>query len=216
MTLLLAFLLAAKPIPAQKKPPRADPARALALRIQKFYAHTRDFSAKFTQHRVSASLGRAEDLTGTVRVKKPGLVRWDYEKPEPRSIYLEGKTLSMYFPEDKQAQVSHDFGGDQLSSAFSFLWGQGDLLKEFEPRPGKRPEGLPEGDPLELLPKKPMPGVEKLLFLVGKDGQVVASVVTNPQGDTNQITFSEAKIDQGLEDRLFHFDPPKGTFVQNL
>src|SRR5947209_5439435 len=201
--MILALLLALTPV-------------QVAQRVQHFYAHTRDFSAKFAQHRVSAALGRAEDLTGTVRVKKPGLVRWDYEKPEARSIYVEGKTLWMYFPEDKQAQVSRSFGGDQLSSAFTFLWGQGDLLKEFTPSLGKRPDGLPDGDALQLMPKKPMAGVEKLLFVVGKDGQVLASVVTNPQGDTNQIVFTEPRVDQGLKADLFHFEPPKGTFVQNL
>ena len=216
MILLLAILLAARPAPAHQKPVKPDPARELAMRIQKFYARTKDFSARFAQHRISASLGRADDLTGTLRVKKPDLVRWDYETPEPRSIYLEGKTLSIYFPEDKQAQVNHDFGGDQLSSAFSFLWGKGDLLREFDPRPGKKPEGLPAGDALELLPKKQMPGVTKLLLVVGKDGQVQASLVTSPQGDTNQIVFSEPRVDQGLEDALFHFVPPKGTFVQKL
>ena len=50
----------------------------------------------------------------------------------------------------------------------------------------------------------------------GKDGQVLASVVTNPQGDVNQLVFSEAKVDQGLPDALFHFEPPKGAFVQEF
>lgn len=211
MHFALALLLA---LPAAPK--KGSPAVQLANRIHRFYAHTKDFSAPFRQHRVSAAMGRAEDLSGTVRVKKPNLVRWDYDAPEARSIYVEGKTLWMYFPEDKQAQVSRDFGGDQLSSAFTFLWGKGNLLDEFEPRPGKRLDGLPQGDALELLPKKPMAGVERLLFVVGKDGQVLASVAWNPQGDTNQIVFGEAKIDQGLDEKLFHFEPPKGTYVQNL
>jgi outer membrane lipoprotein-sorting protein len=51
---------------------------------------------------------------------------------------------------------------------------------------------------------------------VGRDGQVLASVVTNPQGDVNQIVFSGAKIDQSLPDSLFHFEPPKGAYVQEM
>jgi outer membrane lipoprotein-sorting protein len=58
--------------------------------------------------------------------------------------------------------------------------------------------------------------VAKLVFVVAKDGQVLASVTTNSQGDTNQIVFSEAKVDQGLPDALFHFDPPKGAYVQEF
>ena len=212
MLVLLAFLLAA---PTHRKPP-ADPARALAGRVQSFYAHTRDFSAKFNQHYSYLAMGRVEDSEGSVQVKKPGSVRWDYQKPDQRTLYVQGRTLWIWRPDDKEAQVKRDFGGDQLSSAFTFLWGKGDLLKEFSPRIVARPAGLPKGDALELLPVKPVAGVQKLLFVVGKDGQVLASVVTNPQGDVNQIVFSEARVDQGLPDSLFHFEPPKGAFVQEF
>lgn len=201
---------------ARAKPAPGDPATAVARRIQAFYAHTKDFSATFAQHYAYLAMGRAEDSAGTVRVKKPGFVRWDYEKPEARSIYLAGKTLWIWKPEDKEANVNRAFGGDQLSSAFTFLWGKGDLLKEFAPRAVARPDGLPAGDALELTPLKPVTGVVKLLFIVGKDGQVLASVVTNPQGDVNQIVFSAAKVDQGLADEVFRFEPPKGAYVQEL
>ena len=209
---MLAILLTLLATTAQPAPDGT----ALAKRIQAFYAHTRDFTAAFAQHYSYAAMGRVEDSTGTVRIKKPGLVRWDYDKPEVRSLYLQGKTLWIWKPEDKEAVVNRSFGGEQLSSAFTFLWGRGDLLKEFEPRAVARPKDLPEGDALELKPKKPVPGVVKLLFVVGKTGQVVASVVTNPQGDVNQIVFSNTKIDQGLDDALFHFEPPKGAYVQEL
>jgi len=207
MVLLLALLLAAPP---------KEPARALAHRVHAYYAQTKDFSATFRQHYTYTAIGRVEDSEGLVQVKKPGLVRWDYEKPERRSLYIENRTLWIWRPDDQEAQVKRDFGGDQLSSAFTFLWGKGDLLKEFTPAQGPVPEGLPAGEGLELTPLKPVSGVQKLLFVVGKDGQVLASVVTNPQGDVNQIVFRQAKVNQGLPDSLFHFVPPKGAYVQEL
>jgi outer membrane lipoprotein carrier protein len=207
MALVLALLVAV---------PASEPAHAIARRVQAFYAKTRDFSASFRQHYEYVAIGRAEDSEGVVRVKKPGLVRWDYEKPEKRTLYLSGKTLWIWRPDDQEAQVNRNFGGDQLSSAFTFLWGKGNLLSEFSPRAVPVPEGLPAGDGLELTPLKPTPGVQKLLFVVGKDGHVLASVVTNPQGDVNRIVFGDAKVDQGLPDALFHFSPPKGAFVQEF
>ncbi|HUJ26598.1 MAG TPA: outer membrane lipoprotein carrier protein LolA, partial [Myxococcales bacterium] len=162
------------------------------------------------------AMGRVEDSEGTVQVKKPGFVRWDYQKPDKRVLYVENRTLWIWRPDDNEVQVKRDFGGDQLSSAFTFLWGKGDLLKEFAPKKVDPPKGLPAGDGLELTPLKPTPGVSSLLFVVGKDGQVLASVVTNPQGDVNQMTFSAAKVNQGLEDKVFHFEPPKGAYVQEF
>jgi outer membrane lipoprotein carrier protein len=207
MGLVLALLLAA---------PHKDPGSAIARRVQAFYAKTKDFSATFRQRYTYVAMGRTEDSEGTVRVKKPGLVRWDYARPEKRTLYLQGTTLWIWRPEDQEAQVKRDFGGDQLSSAFTFLWGKGDLLREFSPKAVRAPAGLPPGEGLELTPLKPAPGVQKLLFVVGKDGQVLASLVTNPQGDLNQIVFAEAKVDQGLADSLFQFTPPKGAYVQEF
>ena len=208
MTALVAALLLA--VPAK------DPGRAIARRVQAFYAQTKDFSAGFRQHYTYVAIGRVEESEGVVQVKKPGRVRWDYAKPDRRTLYIEDRTLWIWRPDDQEAQVKRDFGGEQLSSAFTFLWGKGNLLKDFSPRAVPAPEGLPKGDALELTPIKPMPGIEKLLFVVARDGQVLASVVTNPQGDINQIVFTGAKIDQGLSDSLFHFAPPKGAYVQEL
>src|SRR3954454_24837357 len=143
---------------AGRAPPAWDPGRALAQRGQKFYAHTKGFSAKSAQHYSYVSMGRTEDSSGTVQVKKPGSVRWDYEKPDKRTLYVQGKTLWIWRPDDKEAQVKRDFGGDQLSSAFTFLWGKGDLLKEFSPKVVPVPAGLPAGDGLQLTPVKPVPG----------------------------------------------------------
>jgi len=208
MTALVAALLLA--VPAK------DPGRAIARRVQAFYAQTKDFSAGFRQHYTYVAIGRVEESEGVVQVKKPGKVRWDYAKPDRRTLYIEDRTLWIWRPDDQEAQVKRDFGGEQLSSAFTFLWGKGNLLKDFSPRAVPAPEGLPKGDALELTPIKAIPGIEKLLFVVAKDGQVLASVVTNPQGDINQIVFTGAKIDQGLSDSLFHFAPPKGAYVQEL
>jgi outer membrane lipoprotein carrier protein len=205
--ILLALLLATT---------AKDPGRALARRVQTFYAHSKDFSAHFAQHYTYVAMGRVEDSEGTVQVKKPGSVRWDYDKPDKRSIYVEGKTLWIWRPDDNEVQVKRNFGGDQLSSAFTFLWGRGDLLKEFSPSVKPAQPGLPNGDVLELKPLKPIPGVDKLLFVVGKDGQVLASVVTNGQGDVNQMVFTDTKVDQGLKPEVFHFEPPKGAYVQEF
>ena len=230
MPILLALALLAAPH-------AKDPGRALAQRVQRFYASTRDFSARFAQHYSYLALGRVEDSEGTVQVKKPGLVRWDYQKPDRRVIYLENRTLWIWRPDDQEAQVRENFGGDQLSSAFTFLWGKGDLLAEFSAKAVPRPEdvpGLPKGEAVELLPREPQPsvhkllfvveltplkpvaGVSKLIFVVARDGQVLATLVTNPQGDVNQMVFTAAKVNQGLADALFHFEPPKGAYVQKL
>src|SRR5438270_187751 len=108
---LACLLLAAPKQPKTHHAPAAakDPARELASRVQRFYAHTKDFSANFAQHYTYVAMGRVEDSSGTVQVKKPGLVRWDYQKPDARTLYVENKTLWIWRPEDKEVQVKRNF-----------------------------------------------------------------------------------------------------------
>src|SRR5437660_9210324 len=169
--LLLALLLA---VPAK------DPGRALAQRVQAFYAHSKDFSASFRQHYTYVAIGRVEESEGVVQVKKPGRVRWDYAKPDRRTLYIEDRTLWIWRPDDQEAQVKRDFGGEQLSSAFTFLWGKGNLLKDLSPKSVPTPAGLPQGDALELTSLQPVPGVQQLLSVVPNDRQALARAHTHP------------------------------------
>ena len=73
--------------------------------------------------------------------------------------------------------MKRNFGGDQLSSAFTFLWGKGDLLKEFAPRKVDPPKDLPQGDALELTPLKANSGVQRLLFVVSPKGTRLARLI---------------------------------------
>ena len=213
---------------AAKKPPAAVPAtsaaepaevksgRVVAQRVQRFYGRTKDFSAAFAQRYSYPALDRVDEKTGLVQVKKPGLVRWEYQTPEKKLLLLDGAAFWQWVPEDNQVTVKRSLTGNELSSAFTFLWGKGDLLAEFSPRSIPRPGGLPLGEALELLPKKPGGSVQKLVFVVGPRGQVVASVVTDAQGNENRLIFSDAKVDQKLPDAGFRFVVPKGASVQEL
>ena len=196
--------------------PEVKQGRKLAERVQKYYGRTKDFSASFAQRYSYLALGRVDEKTGTVQVKKPGLVRWEYKTPENKLLVLDGSAFWQWAPEDNQVVVKRNVQATELSSAFTFLWGKGDLLAEFSPKTIALPEGMPKGEALELLPKKPGGSVQKLVFSVDAKGQVVASQVTDAQGNENRLVFSAAKVDQKLQDALFKFEVPKGASVQEL
>jgi len=204
MPALIVALLAA----AQSQAPAArDPATAIAQRVQRHYERIQDFSARFAQTSTYPTFGNVKNATGKVFLKKPVLLRWQYD--DGRLIVIDGKELWNWNPEDKEAQVKRGFGADQVPSEFAFLFGKGKLLDRFTVRSVAR-----AGEVIELVPRKPSPDVQKLLFVVDKRGQVLASVLTNGQGDVNQLVFSEAKVSSGLPDSLFRFDPPKDAHVQ--
>src|SRR5256885_820987 len=208
-------LIAALPVATQSQAPAAkDPATAIAMRVQRHYERIQDFCASFAQTSTYPTFGNVKNASGKVFLKKPVLLRWQYD--DGRLIVIDGKELWNWNPEDKEAQVKRGFGADQVPSEFAFVFGKGKLLDRFAVRSIPPPEGLPAGDAIELVPRKPSADVQKLIFVVDKRGQVLASVLTNGQGDVNQLVFTGVKVGSGLSDSLFRFDPPKDAHVQVL
>jgi outer membrane lipoprotein carrier protein len=210
----LLALLVALPAPAKEKSPE-ELGQALVQRVQRYYRRAQDFSARFDQLYTYVAFQRTRESTGKVEVKRPGLLRWESDKPDKLVIVLDGKDYWQYSPEDNSVLHKAGFSSDQLSSAFTFLWGKGDLLQEFAARAVPRPEvaGLPAGDAVELVPRQPQPQVKKLVFIVGQTGQVLASLVTDSQDNLNRLVFHDAKLNGHLPDAHFKFEPPKGATV---
>jgi outer membrane lipoprotein carrier protein len=210
MRFAVALLVAAATAPARPK----DPATAIAQRVQRYYERIKDFSAAFAQTSTYPTFGNVTKAAGKVFLKKPDLLRWEYD--DGRLIVLDGTKLWNWNPEDKEVQVKSGFGPDQVPPEFAFLFGRGKLLDRFNVRAVPRPPELPGGEAIELVPKKPSPDVQKLLFTVDGKGQVLATVLTNGQGDLNQLVFREAKVNSSLPGSLFRFEPPKDAHIQEL
>ena len=150
MTSLFSVLLLAAP--AFKGPPVKEPRAALASKVQRFYEHAKDFSARFVQTTTYPTFGNVKRAAGKVFLKKPDLLRWEYD--DGRLIVLDGKSLWNWNPEDKEASVKRAFGIAQVPQEFSFLFGKGNLLDKFNPKIlEQKPEGLPAGEALELTPR---------------------------------------------------------------
>lgn len=212
----------APPKPIQPAPSPAKPAddaeaagRALADKVQRFYESTKDFTAAFDQAYRYKAMARVQKSGGTVQVKKPGLMRWDYDRPYEKHFVLDGKSLWMHEPDDRAVSVQREFSSDALSSAVTFLWGRGKLTDEFTVRRVARPDLGPAV--LELVPKKAQSGFARLFFAVDEaTGAVQSSLVVDSQGNENRITFKDVKTNQGLADARFRFEVPKGVAVREL
>jgi outer membrane lipoprotein carrier protein len=197
---LATALLVALAAPASEPPSAA----ALTRQVQAFYERTRDLEADFTQTWVYAGPGRKLTSTGTLKVKKPGLMRWDYLTPSPKVVAVTGKKLVQYEPEERQAFVDEAFDATAMTSAVGFLLGTGDLVRDFD-------ASLGEGGRLVLRPKTADPRVARITFTVGKEGEVLATSVLDGSGNENRLTFSAIRRNGGLTDAAFEVKLPAGT-----
>ena len=200
-TLLLTLLSAT---PAQTSAQVID-------RLQKTYDSTADLHATFEQVYHFKVNGLERKSSGQVFVKKPGKMRWDYTKPNPRYFISDGVTLWVYVPADAQA-FEQPLESSQVAAALSFLVGQGDLVGDFDHAllpPGPRGELR-----LQLVPKKSTRQYRKLvLSLHPETFRVVGTEVEDPVGNLNTLTFLDLRVNQGLPDEGFDFTPPDGTRV---
>ncbi len=189
---LLALALAAAP--------QGD-ATALARKVQAFYERTRDLEARFTQTYTYAGFGRRQVSSGTLRVKKPGMMRWDYEKPAPKTIAVKGSRLVQYEPEENQAYVDDKFDASAMSAAVTFLLGKGDLAREFD-------LSVDDLGALVLRPKTPDPRVDSIALTVAEDGAVTATRVVDGSGNVNELKFAATRRNVGLPDSAFEVKLP--------
>ena len=192
---LLALLCAAAPAAPQD-------GAALAREVQAFYERTRDLEAGFVQTYTYAAGGRRQVSRGTLRVKKPGKLRWDYEAPSQKTVLLNGSRLVQWEPEVNQAYVDDHFDATALSAAVTFLVGQGRLEKEF--KFSTDPEGR-----LVLTPRQPDGRVREVVLTVGEGGAVTATRVVDGSGNANALEFHDVKRNPGLEDAVFELKLPK-------
>jgi outer membrane lipoprotein carrier protein len=204
---------------------QSDPldATAIVTLVQTFYDQTKTLQADFEQTRYTRLYDRYDRAKGRVVFKKPGMMRWDYAKPNGQVFVSNGKKLLIYQPPEegeKRGQlIERALDEDQLPSAFSFLTGGGVLNKDFEVRLLEHSnESFKDGYVLQLIPRKQTPNYEQLVFYVralttdGKRAGVVQRVlIIDSAGNRNRFDFSKMEFNRDVSDRRFDYRPPKGT-----
>jgi outer membrane lipoprotein carrier protein len=187
---------------------------AVVQKVQRRYDSAADFRARFTQTLTSVAMGRKTNSAGSVMFKKPGRMRWDYEKPERATYVSDGNTLWLYEPDDQQA-FKQSLSASQLPAALAFLTGKGRLADEFDiSLVDKSPYAAPGDYVLSLSPKAAEPQVKRLLFVVDpKTFDVRESVITDGQGNVNDLTFADIKTNTKIPESDFKWSPPAGVRV---
>jgi outer membrane lipoprotein carrier protein len=203
------------PVPATGAPTSGSLDLPTVLdRMQKRYDQAKDFHARFSQNYSRAMVGRATLSTGTITFKKPGRMRWDYDKPEARMFLSNGQVLWLYEPSEKQA-FKQDLKTSQLPAALAFLMGKGKITDEFEVTFAKDAKhGRPGDFRLALAPKQPQSAYKSILFVVDpKEFLVRESVLVDAQGNTNHFTFDGLEVNGKVADSVFKWTPPAGVRV---
>jgi len=213
--LTLALVCAAVTGAAQTAPtatPVVSPAE-LARRVQARYDTIRDFEGAFTQTYEGGVLRTKTTERGTVVIKRPGRMRWNYTAPERKEFVSDGTTIYAYFPADRQVMVSPAPTGADTTPAL-FLTGQANLVRDFDASAMDVPGAAQGLVGLQLVAKRPDPDFEWLAIAVDPTSfQIRHLVALDRQGGRSTFTFANLKENQRPPDTLFTWRISKGADV---
>jgi outer membrane lipoprotein carrier protein len=210
IALLVCFL---SPANGADQKNRADQKKVdeTVKRLQSRYDSTTDFTADFNQAVEVPSLGKTLKSTGRVFFKRPGRMRWEFQTPEKQMIVADGTTLWLYQPDHHQVLKTPFRAAFQSATPVSFLFGVGELSKDFNPSLLKSErKGVVR---LKLVPKQDSEIGTLVLDVDSTTYDIVAAEVTDPLGNVTRLAFSNMKRGVGLADSQFAFAAPPGTDV---
>ena len=179
-------------------------------RLQDNYKELNDYRADFVQEAKIKGYPRAQLSSGEVFYKKPGMMRWNYDKPEPQEIVTDGKVLWMYTPSLDQVMKADFAKTSQSKVAEAFLSGMGNISKDFHIalENGKDKAVIT----LTLTPKDGNDPVKSIELSVDRETVYVRkSVMTDIYGNVTIVTLSDFRINTGIKKKLFDFIPPEGV-----
>lgn len=185
-------------------------------RVEETCAQARDLTAHFRQTATNRALGQVQEASGRFLMKRPGKMRWEYQKPEPRLFVTDGKTMWVYSPRDKQVIVQELGAALPSRIPLAFLAGDCDLRREF--RIGEVRNAATRAAAssmiLDLTPRRPEGGIARILLEVSLQSYTVERVTLfDAYGNTTVIALTDLTLNPDLPDSEFEFTPPPGVTV---
>lgn len=209
---------------------RATEPVEVAKKLQKTYENTTSIQADFYQITTVPMSSRTKKGAGTMVLKKPGRLRWDYTAPDQQVIICDGESITMYFAKANQMIYAPAKDYIQSDVTYSFFAGTGDILRDFDvlppsfedfPEEGMAANGVshtnlpPENIyVIKLVPKEPHPQVDYLHVWIDTKGFFSKRIrIMDLFGSVTDLSFQNIRTNQPVKDDAFNFSPPAGTEV---
>ena len=192
---------------------RALGAREAAARIDARYNGMNSLSAEFTEIYSNGALQRSE--SGTLKIKKPGRMRWDYTSPHEKLFVTDGSTAWFYVPGEHQARRASVKKLDDLRSPLRYLLGRTKLHKELrglslatDVQPESAGDVVLRGIPVGMEDR-----VSQVLLECDAQGYLQRIVMDELDGSRTEFRLRAQRENLAMEDAEFRFHPPAGVEV---
>lgn len=172
------------------------------------YNHLASLRTRYTETYAGMGLTRSE--SGTLTLKKPGRMLWQYDQPAGKVFVLDGKFAWFYTPGDAQAQRIPAKQMDDLRTPLRFLLGHTELRKELE---SIAITPTATGFHITGIPRGMQTRVRQLSLDVGADGAISSMKLEEVDGASTTFTFTDMREGVPIPNSDFLFSPPQGIAV---
>ena len=184
---------------------------AVAHAVDDHYNHLRSLQGEFTE--TYSGNGAQREESGTLWLKKPRKMRWEYRSPKEKLFVSDGQSVWFYVPAERQVRKTDLKRLDDLRSPIAFLLGKTKLENELQGL-SKVVDQAPAvaGDTLLRGVPKAMAGqLSEVQLEISASNQIVRIVLMESDGGTTDFRFSGWKENVDLSNSRFHFTPPPGV-----
>ncbi|GMO58348.1 MAG: hypothetical protein Ta2A_03810 [Treponemataceae bacterium] len=178
--------------------------------ISDYYASIRDYTVNINVRADKSS------MAGTVIFKRPGLLRINFTTPSRQVVLFNGDMLTVYIPGRSailnQAVNSNENQGVRMASAQGLSLMSRYYSVAFEA--GQDPVPLEDGSEesvikLLLTRKTSAEGFSTIKLAINPNSRLIRRMEgITPQGVSYIFNFSSYRLNQGISDQSFIFDPP--------
>ncbi|HEY8997979.1 MAG TPA: outer membrane lipoprotein chaperone LolA, partial [Edaphobacter sp.] len=177
-------------------------------KVDDHYNKLTSLRARYTERYEGMGMNRSE--SGTLLLKKPGRMRWNYDQPEGKVFVLDGKFAWFYTPGDAQAQRVPAKQLDDLRSPLRFLLGHTQLKKELG---GVAVTSDSHGIHIAGVPVGMEQRIKALTLDVTPEGAIQHMKMEELDGATTEFVFSKVEENIAVRENDFRFTPPSGVEV---
>ena len=199
-------------IPALAANPTSD-VHAIARAVDNHYNHLQTLQTEFTETYRGAGIERTE--SGSLWLKKPGKMRWEYRSPKEKLFLSDGKDAWFYLPGDRQVRRTSVKKLDDLRSPLSFLLGKTQMEKELEGL-SLAPDVLPltPGNMvLRGVPKAMADRIREVILEITPDHRIARIQFEEADDSVTEYRFSQQEENGAMADQRFKFAAPPGVEV---
>ena len=196
-------------------PAAAQDIAQLARAVDDHYNHIKSLQSDFTEIYRGAGAERQE--TGTLYLKKPRKMRWEYRSPKEKLFVSDGQQVWFYLPAERQLRRTQLRQLEDLRSPLAFLLGKTKLENELHglSKVVDQPPLTPGNTLLRGVPQAMADRVSEVELEITPSNQIVRILLTEVDGTTTEFRFANIKENLQFDDRRFHFDPPPGVEISS-